>query len=78
MYIEYIHPNFLHLQKEVLNHPKLCEYIDKYKGGEMELKLAEIATYCNVIVDGDYSPDQLNELAGILTKRLQHIRMAEL
>jgi len=37
-------------------------------------KLVAICTYCEVVVDGEYSPKQINELCTILTHKLRGMR----
>ena len=58
------------LNREVVNHPKLQERLANHGMAEWEIKLAEIALYCEVIVDGDYMPEQMVHLSGILLKKL--------
>ena len=37
---------------------------------EWEIKLAEIATYCGVILDDTYQPEDINKLGFILAEKL--------
>lgn len=69
--------NFLLLQKEVSHHPRLIELLANHPAGELEIKLAEIATYCDVALNGTYTPDDLGKLAGILEKKLKDKRPAD-
>lgn len=71
MIIEYFKPEFLALQEELKNHPKLQKLLANHSADEFELKLGEIAAYCKVIMDGYYTPEALQKLAGILTMKLQ-------
>lgn len=60
----------IQLNRETLNHPKLMTLLANHQMAEWEIKMAEIALYCDVIVNGDYMPEQMVQLAGILHKKL--------
>lgn len=60
----------IQLNRETLNHPKLMERLANHPSSEWEIKIAEIALYCEVILDGHYLPEEMVRLAAILTKRL--------
>lgn len=60
----------IQLNRETVRHPKLMELLANHPSAEWEVKIAEIALYCEVIVDGDYMPEQMVQLAGILLKKL--------
>ena len=47
------------LNKELQNHPVLIELIQKHLQSEFEVILAEIATYCEVILDGVYTREDI-------------------
>ena len=70
-YFEYFDPRMLALQEEVSHHPQLMELLAKHPPQEKEMRLAEIAAYCEIILDGYYSEEQLNELADVLTRKLK-------
>jgi len=59
---------------EVRKHPELIERLQAHPQDEFELLLAEIANYCRVALDGDYTPEQLDNLCGILYRKLQYKR----
>lgn len=58
------------LNREIPNHPKLMERLANHPMPEWEIKLAETALYCEVIVDGDYLPEQIISLCEILLVKL--------
>lgn len=58
------------LNREVANHPELMELLQKHPANEFEIRLAEIASYCEVILDGVYSQMELDKLCDILYKKL--------
>lgn len=62
--------SFIALNLEITHHPKLQLLLGNHPMGEWEIKLAEIALYCDVIVDGTYLPEELEKLATILRDRL--------
>jgi hypothetical protein len=61
---------FINLQREIQHHPKLQERLANHPMAEWEVKLAEICLYCEVIVDGTYMPEEIENLADILYKKL--------
>ena len=61
---------FIALNTEITNHPDLVELLANHPAMEWEIRLAEIALFCEVIVDGDYLPEQMQQLAGILYRKL--------
>ncbi len=62
------------LNQEVLHHPILMQLLGNHerKDGinEWETKLAEIAMYCEVILDGTYNEEELIKLCDILRTKL--------
>lgn len=62
------------LTKEVKNHPQLLALLANHPVDEFEIKLAEIAAYCEVILDGEYSQGEIRHLCKILTEKLIHKR----
>ena len=76
MHHEYFPEEFIALQQELQHHPILIERLQKHKQEDQEIVIAEIAAYCEVILDGVYVPEQLVHLAGILAKKLYERRPA--
>jgi hypothetical protein len=58
------------LNQELVHHPELQELLSNHAAGEWETKMAEIAMYCEVIVNGAYLPEEMVLLAKILTEKL--------
>ena len=67
-YLEYFDQRALDLNSEVIKHPLLMEQIAPHTDPAM--KLAVIAAYCDVMLDGAYNEEECNKLCEILTKRL--------
>ena len=60
----------LDLHQEVRKHPVLVDLLQKHPQEEFEILLAEIACYCEVVLDGDYTPADLDGLCKILYEKL--------
>lgn len=62
------------LNRELLNHPELMQRLANHERNdavnEWEVKLAEIAVYCEVILDGEYLPEAIVKLCDILRIKL--------
>lgn len=58
------------LQREIPKHPKLVALLNNHAVADWEVRLAEVANYCEIVLDGDYLPEDIEKLAGILEKRL--------
>ena len=69
-YLEFFSPQRIALQQEVQLHPELMELLANHGGDQWETKIAEIALYCEVIVDGAYLPQDIDNLCDILTRKL--------
>lgn len=74
-YLEYFSEAKLALNQEVQNHPDLMQLLAKHGNGEFEIKLAEIAAYCEVILDGYYIDADLDEICRRLTDKLYKARV---
>lgn len=69
--LEFFPESLIALQRELPNHPVLCERLSRHSPTEFEIRLAEIALYCNVILDGSYSPDDVDGICHVLWKKLK-------
>ena len=67
---------YIDLQQELQHHPELCTLLANHPAEDFEIKLAEIAAYLLIVLDGDYLPEDLQKLAGIMTYRLKEKRGA--
>lgn len=63
-------PERIALQKELVHHPELIALLQNHPADEFEIRLAEIAAYCGVLMDGNYLPHELDRLCGILVDKL--------
>jgi len=71
MYLEYFPESYIALNQELGNHPDLCELLSKHPPQEIEIRIAEIATYCDIVLDGYYTADDLDKLCDILVRKLK-------
>ena len=56
-------------------HKPLEKLLSEFGSGDIADKLACIAAYCEIVVDGVYDGDQIAKLAGILYEKLQGKRV---
>lgn len=76
MYNEYFSNTFIVLNEELQNHPALLiNLLQLPKDSPVEMKLGEIAAFCGIILDGMYTPEQVEELCEECIKRLRHARL---
>lgn len=68
--LQFFGDNKIALSREIHNHPELLELLSDHHPDDWEVKLAHIAVYCEVILDGDYLENQIEQLCGILTEKL--------
>ena len=55
------------LTKEIYNHPALLQILHNQADKDVYMQLCEIAAYCDVVLEGDYSRDDVIRLAEKLT-----------
>lgn len=76
MYHEMFPPVFLALQEEIQNHQALLvNLLQLPKDSSMEMKLAEVAAFCGIILDGFYNEEQVMEICEECIKRLKQARV---
>lgn len=67
----------IELNIEITHHPELqreLREIAAVSDRSFEVMLAGVAAYCEVALDGYYSPDEINRLCTILTGKLRKKR----
>lgn len=66
---------FIDLQAEIQQHEQLLiNLLQLPKDASMEMKLGEVAAYCEVVLDGYYGEEDVINLCDILVRRMQRIR----
>jgi len=66
--------SYLALNREVAHHPLLLQRLSKHPQSETETLLAEIAAYCGIAVDGEFTQKELGDLAHICWEKLKTMR----
>jgi hypothetical protein len=62
---------FFRLQDEISFHPELQILLVKHEAAEWETKMAEIAAYCGIVLDGTYTQDDFEKIAAACIERLK-------
>lgn len=67
---------YIQLNQELYTqyHPKLQRILEQFGPDEVDIKLAQIAAYCEVMLDGDYRLDDRIGLCKILYEKLVLLR----
>lgn len=73
---EFFPGGYIALNKELATglHPKLEKLLANHPADETDIKISEIATYCQVVLDGAYSLAERDKLCFILAGRLEVLR----
>lgn len=69
--LEYFTPMQQELNKELLNHPELRAILNNQVHADFEVRLAEIAAYCNIALDDEYTAQDLNFICELCLKELK-------
>jgi hypothetical protein len=59
------------LNAEIASHAGLQEYLKKHPTTEFEVRLAEIARYCGVMLDGEYDQQDIDNICGLCLEELR-------
>jgi hypothetical protein len=75
MHIEMFPEVFIELQREIQHHESLLiSLLQLPKDSPMEMKLGEVAAYCDIVLDGDYTQKDVENLCKVLLKKLAQKR----
>lgn len=76
MIIEMFPDGYIALNQELASgfHPKLEAELGQYQVDDVDLKLARIASYCAILLDGTYTLEERDKLCHILVGRLLVLR----
>lgn len=72
--LEFFSDSRIALNHEIVEHPELCVLLANHPAQEFEIRLAEIAAYCEVVLDDWYTPKDLDKLCDILWNKLREKR----
>lgn len=75
--LEFFPDGFVALQKELATglHPILEKKLANHPAEEVDIKLAEIASHCSVVLEGTYTLAERDKLCHVLVGRLQLLRV---
>lgn len=62
------------LRIEVQKHPPLLFILANQADKDVYIQIMEIATYCNILVAGEYTKDDMLNLCTMLTQKLMSMR----
>lgn len=76
MIIEFFPEGYIALNKELAcgMHEGLCKKLNNHAVDDIDVKLAEIASHCSVVLDGTYTLEEREKLCFILAGRLEVLR----
>lgn len=77
VWLEFWPEEFNLLQREIEHHPELRMNLSLHPAEKWEERLAEVAVYCGVLLDGYYSRDRLIVVARTLLDILKSKRTGE-
>lgn len=73
-HLEFFPESRIQLAQEVKKHPELMERLQNHRQEDFEIMLAEIATYCDILLHGDYTQSDLDGLCEMLYWKLRDKR----
>ena len=69
--LEWFPPELQALREEIDFHPDLKLLLHNQEDKDVYIQICEIAGYCQVLLDGMYTRDNMIDLCGILIGKLQ-------
>lgn len=63
------------LRKEIQHHPDLLLILHTQSDKDVYIQLAEIAAHCGIVLDGDYTQQDILKLCKLLTNNLMAKRV---
>lgn len=75
--INYFPASLMELQAEIAEHPQLLELVTRLSSdprNDFYTKIAHIAAYCNIAVDGSFDDDEITALGRLCLERLRSRR----
>jgi hypothetical protein len=71
---EYFPQELIDLRIEIQKHPALLKILHEQAEKDIYIQLMEIATYCSILVAGDYTQEDMLGLCREMTKKLMSMR----
>lgn len=60
--LEFFSESRVFLDREVKHHPNLQALLDNHPPHEFETRLTQVATYCGIVLHGDYSQKDFDSI----------------
>lgn len=73
-HLEFFPESRIALSREIQYHPALLALLQNHAQAEFEIIIAEIAAYCEVVLDGIYTQESIDKLCDILYWKLREKR----
>ena len=74
--LEFFPEELIALRQEINHHPDLLVILHAQADKDVYMQIAEIAAYCNILLAGDYTREDIVELCGKFVLELQKKRVA--
>lgn len=71
---DYFPQELIDLRIEVQKHPPLLKLLHEQEDKDVYIQILEIATYCKILVTGEYTRDDMLNLCKMLTEKLMGMR----
>lgn len=72
--LEYFPDELIALREEIDHHPELLAILAGQADKDVYIHICEIAAYCKVLINGDYTRDDMIEVCGKLVEHLRKKR----
>jgi len=72
--LEFFSEERIRLDREIQHHPELVTILENQVHKDFEVRIAEVAAYLGIILEGDYLPEDLDRLCGIMCNKLMEKR----
>jgi hypothetical protein len=74
MYHRYFDQELIDLQQEITHHPDLLHILSIQEDKDIYISIAEISAFCGVVLDGDYTKDDILGICKTCTRMLYERR----
>lgn len=71
MHYVFFTPTQQALNEEITKHPALMEYLSKHPSTEFEVRIAEVARFCGIALDGNYDGEDIDNICGLCVEELR-------
>lgn len=69
--LEFFPEPLIQLRQEIDHHPDLLVLLSVQSDKDVYIQISEIAAYCDIVLDGTYTREDIVELCELCIKRLQ-------